>query len=271
VTREPSPAEIARYTVEENGGKFVATVSEVFDLFGYSEIDAARRGAIRRALRDEGVTTKPDLRWAAPSRKVELSLTRWRVPGPIAAVPWQRARPQSWKGWTVIGVGFLLLVAVLGGGSDDSNKASESQPAATQSSPASPTRAELAELRRERAELRRERRRLARQREAAQERARERRRRAQERRRERARQRAAAAEARAESERQEEAQALQAAPAPQAENCHPSYDPCLDPSVSDYDCDGGSGDGPGYTGTVTVTGNDEYGLDSDGDGVGCDS
>jgi hypothetical protein len=53
--------------------------------------------------------------------------------------------------------------------------------------------------------------------------------------------------------------------------CHPSYDPCLDPNASDYDCEGGSGDGPGYTGFVTVKGPDEYGLDSDGDGTGCES
>ena len=59
-------------------------------------------------------------------------------------------------------------------------------------------------------------------------------------------------------------------PAPVA-NCHPSYTgACLDPNASDYDCAGGSGDGPKYTGTVTVVGPDEYGLDSDGDGVGCE-
>ena len=56
-----------------------------------------------------------------------------------------------------------------------------------------------------------------------------------------------------------------------AGNCHPSYeDACLDPSVSDYDCEGGSGNGPAYTGGVRVIGYDEYGLDRDGDGYGCD-
>jgi hypothetical protein len=38
-----------------------------------------------------------------------------------------------------------------------------------------------------------------------------------------------------------------------------------------YDCAGGSGDGPKYTGRVDVLGNDHYGLDSDGDGVGCET
>lgn len=48
------------------------------------------------------------------------------------------------------------------------------------------------------------------------------------------------------------------------------YDPCL-PPAPDYDCAGGSGDGPAYTGYVRVLGADPYDLDSDGDGVGCES
>jgi hypothetical protein len=53
--------------------------------------------------------------------------------------------------------------------------------------------------------------------------------------------------------------------------CHPSYEgACLDPAAYDYDCDGGSGDGPLYTGYVTVVGPDDYGLDGDGDGQGCE-
>jgi hypothetical protein len=53
--------------------------------------------------------------------------------------------------------------------------------------------------------------------------------------------------------------------------CHPSYaGACLDPSVSDYDCLGGSGNGPGYTGLVSVIGPDQYGLDADNDGIGCE-
>lgn len=58
---------------------------------------------------------------------------------------------------------------------------------------------------------------------------------------------------------------------PQPANCHPSYKgACLDPNASDYDCAGGSGNGPEYTGTVQVVGYDEYGLDADGDGYGCE-
>jgi hypothetical protein len=45
---------------------------------------------------------------------------------------------------------------------------------------------------------------------------------------------------------------------------------CLDPAASDYDCSGGSGDGPKYTGRVKVVGSDPFGLDADGDGVGCE-
>ena len=57
-------------------------------------------------------------------------------------------------------------------------------------------------------------------------------------------------------------------PAP-GTNSSCDYDPCL-PPAADYDCAGGSGDGPEYTGRVTVTGSDPYGLDADGDGVGCE-
>ncbi len=47
---------------------------------------------------------------------------------------------------------------------------------------------------------------------------------------------------------------------------------CLRPNVSDYDCAGGSGNGPYYVrGPVYVVGSDHYRLDSDGDGVGCES
>ena len=54
--------------------------------------------------------------------------------------------------------------------------------------------------------------------------------------------------------------------------CDPNYKgACLDPNASDYDCAGGSGDGPKYVqGPVSVVGDDHYGLDADGDGVGCE-
>jgi hypothetical protein len=59
------------------------------------------------------------------------------------------------------------------------------------------------------------------------------------------------------------------AAAPQA--CHPSYEgACLDPNAEDYDCEGGSGDGPLYTGQVKVVGPDEFELDHDNDGLGCE-
>lgn len=52
--------------------------------------------------------------------------------------------------------------------------------------------------------------------------------------------------------------------------CHPSYSPCV-PIASDVDCAGGSGNGPAYaSGPVQVIGPDVYGLDGDGDGVGCE-
>jgi hypothetical protein len=58
-----------------------------------------------------------------------------------------------------------------------------------------------------------------------------------------------------------------------APNCDPNYTgACVPAGVSDVDCAGGSGDGPYYvTGPVYVVGTDIYGLDSDGDGVACES
>jgi hypothetical protein len=53
-------------------------------------------------------------------------------------------------------------------------------------------------------------------------------------------------------------------------NCNPNYTPCV-PFASDVDCAGGGGNGPVYVqGPVIVIGNDVYGLDSDGDGIGCE-
>ena len=57
---------------------------------------------------------------------------------------------------------------------------------------------------------------------------------------------------------------------PPNDSCTPGYSPCLAPA-SDYDCEGGSGDGPSYTGFVEVSGSDPYGLDADGDGLGCET
>jgi hypothetical protein len=56
----------------------------------------------------------------------------------------------------------------------------------------------------------------------------------------------------------------------QPSNCDPNYSGCLNPNSSDYDCSGGSGNGPDYTGMVQVLGVDHYGLDADGDGIGCE-
>lgn len=46
-------------------------------------------------------------------------------------------------------------------------------------------------------------------------------------------------------------------------NCASGYSPCL-PVVADLNC-------PDVNGPVRVTGSDPYGLDADGDGIGCDS
>ncbi len=52
--------------------------------------------------------------------------------------------------------------------------------------------------------------------------------------------------------------------------CDPNYSGCV-PIASDVDCAGGGGNGPEYVkGPVTVIGKDVYGLDRDGDGIGCE-
>ncbi len=63
------------------------------------------------------------------------------------------------------------------------------------------------------------------------------------------------------------------APAPSA-GCHSSYaGACVPTGFSDVDCAGGSGNGPGYVSTKNfqVVGRDVYRLDSDGDGIACES
>lgn len=177
---------------------------------------------------------------------------------------WRRLRPRTWKGWAVYGFVALLIFAALVGEEDQQTADPVSNTASEQRLDNDESTAENAEerlaLQRERERLREQRLQLRRERAQA--------------RRERARARKARIAARRERERQEQL-ALETVPAePEAtttESCHPSYDPCLDPNASDYDCDRGSGDGPEYTGFVTVNGPDDYDLDSDGDGTGCES
>jgi hypothetical protein len=53
-------------------------------------------------------------------------------------------------------------------------------------------------------------------------------------------------------------------------SCDPNYSGCV-PIASDVDCAGGSGNGPAFVqGPVRVIGHDIYGLDRDGDGIGCE-
>ena len=62
-------------------------------------------------------------------------------------------------------------------------------------------------------------------------------------------------------------------PTAPSQNCHPSYEgECLKIGIGDYDCAGGSGNGPNYVqGTVQVVGPDQFDLDRDGDGLGCET
>jgi hypothetical protein len=55
-------------------------------------------------------------------------------------------------------------------------------------------------------------------------------------------------------------------------NCDPAYpNVCLRDGIGDYDCAGGSGNGPNYVrGPIKVLPPDPFGLDRDGDGIGCE-
>jgi hypothetical protein len=92
---------------------------------------------------------------------------------------------------------------------------------------------------------------------------------------------AAQEQAAAEAARQQQAAAAAAAAAAKApvqqvapaapSGCDPNYAGACVPIASDVDCAGGSGNGPAYVrGPVTVIGRDIYGLDSDGNGIGCE-
>jgi resuscitation-promoting factor RpfB len=57
----------------------------------------------------------------------------------------------------------------------------------------------------------------------------------------------------------------------ETQQCDPNYSGACVPIASDVDCAGGSGNGPAYVqGPVQVVGTDIYGLDGDGDGIGCE-
>jgi PASTA domain-containing protein len=59
---------------------------------------------------------------------------------------------------------------------------------------------------------------------------------------------------------------------PPPPDCDPNYvGVCLKDGIGDFDCLGGSGNGPNYVaGPFDVVGGDPFGLDADGDGVGCE-
>lgn len=82
--------------------------------------------------------------------------------------------------------------------------------------------------------------------------------------------RQAAAEAqRAEERAQEEAEELEEE---SSSGCDPNYEgECLQDGIGDYDCAGGSGNGPNYVySEVRVVGVDVFGLDANGNGIGCE-
>lgn len=54
------------------------------------------------------------------------------------------------------------------------------------------------------------------------------------------------------------------------DQCNENYSGCLKKNAGDYDCRWWSGNGPNYTGMVRVLWYDEFWLDRDNDGWGCE-
>ena len=273
------PQDVARNTVEHYGGNHTTAVASLLGLFGRENLTDKARAELTMLLLDVGIAVEPDLFHVERDDLVNLfPVDSDPVPDPAVGRPAGRpvevpstARerrtrlvPRTWKGWVAYGVLALFVLVALTGDPDDGDNGGSPAPSSNDVAPQADND-EVGEdaarrLRRERAAQRREHARAqrARRRRAAARRERERQE-ALAAQRERERRQALAGQRRQEEERQQE-------PAAQ---CHPSYDPCLDPNASDYDCEGGSGDGPEYTGPVTVSGDDPYDLDRDRNGVGC--
>lgn len=278
---EIPPERVARHTVEQNGGEYITTVSDLLALFGRQNLTDGARAEIRDALGRSGVGTEPQLDRVERTDRVRLFLVQHQAAPLVTSgrSSWAWLRPRTWKGWLgYAAVAFVVIVAIVGGSEEErsSDRAPERPPVAATpaDSSAQETARQDAQVRARQAAARREAR--VRARRAAARREREQRARAvrADQRRERIRARRAVIReerAQAAAERERQAQAAAAAEQEAASSCHPSYDPCLNPAASDYDCAGGSGDGPEYTGYVTVTGSDDYDLDRDGDGTGCES
>jgi hypothetical protein len=274
---QPTPELIARHTVDQNGGEYTTDVVDVLGLFGRQQLTEKARREIRDALQSVDVGTDPDLLVAERDDAIRLFVLQreWEMSGPRVGYSSPartrtrpvRVRPRSWKGWLAYAVVLLVILGAVTQDSDEPKQSTPTSQTIERTSGDAKSKAD-AEARQARRDARRDRARLRKARA-------ERRRAEAAARRERARARRARAEARQAREARlaaEAAAAEQAEPEPEPApaSCHPSYDPCLDPNASDYDCEGGSGDGPEYTGPVTVKGPDGYGLDSDGDGTGCE-
>jgi hypothetical protein len=274
------PQDVARNTVEHYGGSHTTDVASLLALFGQENLTDRARAELTIALRDVGLAVEPDLfhverddlvnLFPVDSAPVPEPAVSRPVGGPVGILGAARQRgkrlvPRTWKGWLAYGVVALFVLVALTGDPDDGDPGGSPTPSSKDVAPETDNaeEAEARRLRRGRAAERRERARAqqARRRRAAARRERERQE-ALAAQRERQRQQALAEQRRQEEEEQRQQE--------QAAQCHPSYDPCLDPNASDYDCEGGSGDGPEYTGPVTVSGDDPYDLDRDGDGSACE-
>lgn len=129
------PEEVARNTIEQNGGEYTTGVIDLLALFGREHLTDRARWQIRQALLSQGVGSDPDLREVERSDSVRLFLVEEAraVVAPTAGSSGagrsarSRLRPKTWKGWTAYAVlGLVILATVVG----DSEESHDSRPAA---------------------------------------------------------------------------------------------------------------------------------------------
>jgi len=120
-----SPAEIVRYTVEQNGGEYTTDIPDLLSLFGRRQLTDKARRDIREALNGQGVGADPDLLTVVRDDHVRLFLLEQSAVALAQAPPrhptsWTaRFRPRTWKGWLAYGVAALLLIGALASGSEE--------------------------------------------------------------------------------------------------------------------------------------------------------
>src|SRR5215208_2866186 len=168
----PTPEQIARHTVDENGGHYSTDVPDLLELFGRQQLTDKARQEVRDALQSVDVGTDPDLLVATRADTIRLFVVQreWVAAPPRTTPSLPRFLPRTWKGWLAYGVIALVVLSAVFGDSDKGKRAvpaSQTVERAQTTDGDTAARAARREARRERQQLRRERAQLRRERAAA--------------------------------------------------------------------------------------------------------